>query len=257
MKGLVTDIERCSTHDGPGLRTVVFLKGCPLSCIWCHNPESILPYPEELFYKEKCIGCGKCAEGCMCGARVTCGREMTDDEIFDIILEDRDYYGEKGGVTISGGEPLAQQEFTESILKKCRDAGISTAIETSMFTYNPVILSLCDTIMTDIKVFDSDIHKKAVGIDNIKILENITRASSLGIPIIVRTPVVPGINATKENVRNTRDFLKSLENIQKYELLPYHPLGLSKARALNKNMREFEVPTTELMKELKEYADLS
>lgn len=107
---VVTDIERASVHDGPGIRTVVFFKGCPLKCAWCHNPECISPNPEMMFYPEKCIGCGQCEKGCYSGAKVMCGREMTDEEIMKEILSDRDYYGTDGGVTFSGGEPMMQKE---------------------------------------------------------------------------------------------------------------------------------------------------
>ena len=257
MKTYVADIERCSTHDGPGLRTVVFLKGCPLRCAWCHNPECISFEKDELFYADKCIGCGHCSEGCVTGARVICGRDMTTDEVLAEVLADRDYYGAHGGVTVSGGEPLAHRDFTLELLQKCRTEGIGTAVETSLFRYDEELLSLCDYIMTDVKIFDSAEHERYTGIGNHAILENIRRADSLGIPIIVRTPIVTGVNDSADNIRRTAEFVRLLKNARKYELLPYHPLGLSKARALGREMTEFVSPTKEKMEELKKYADIS
>ena len=254
MRTLVADIERCSTHDGPGLRTVVFLKGCPLNCAWCHNPECISFEAEELYYPEKCIGCGRCKEGCVAGARVICGRKMTVDEVFAEVLADRDYYGKKGGVTVSGGEPLAHPEFTRKLLYKCRNDGVGTAVETSMYRYDEDILTLCDYIMTDIKIYDSDTHRKYTGIGNEEILTNIKKADSLGVPMIVRTPVIPGVNDSADNIKQTADYIKTLKNAVKYELLPYHPLGLSKARALGREMTELSSPTNEKMEELRQYA---
>ena len=254
MSALVADIERCSTHDGPGLRTVVFLKGCPLNCAWCHNPECISFEPEELYYPDKCIMCGHCKDGCVAGARVTCGREMTADEVLAEVLADRDYYGEKGGVTVSGGEPLAHPDFTKELLYKCKINSVGTAVETSLYRYDGDILRLCDCIMTDIKIFDPELHKKYIGIDNTAVLENIKKADSLDIPIIVRTPVIPDVNDSTDNIMKTADFVRSLRNAVKYELLPYHPLGLTKARALGREMTEFSSPTKEKMEELKQYA---
>ena len=256
MTTYVADIERCSTHDGPGLRTVVFLKGCPLRCAWCHNPECISFDKEELYYPEKCIGCGRCAEGCVAGARVTCGREMTTDEVLAEVLADRDYYGERGGVTVSGGEPLAHPDFTKEILQKCRENGVGTAVETSMYRYDEEILSLCDCLMTDIKIFDPELHEQYTGVGNEAILANIKRADSLGIPMIIRTPVVVGVNDGKDNIKRTAEFVRGLKNAVKYELLPYHPLGLTKARALGREMTEFSSPTKAEMEELRQYADI-
>ena len=251
---LVADIERCSTHDGPGLRTVVFLKGCPLHCAWCHNPECISFDAEELFYADKCIGCGHCKDGCVTGARVTCGREMTADKVLEEVLADRDYYGKNGGVTVSGGEPLAHPDFTKELIYKCRENDIKTALETSLYRYDEEILSLVDVLMTDIKIFDSVEHKKYTGIGNEEILANIKRADTLDVPIIVRTPVVTGVNDSVENIKQTAFFVRSLKNAVKYELLPYHPLGLTKARALSREMTEFSSPTKEKMEELRQYA---
>ena len=257
MKTLVTEIQRFSIHDGPGIRTTVFLKGCPLRCEWCHNPECISPEKEEFFYPDKCIGCGKCHLGCYAGARVPCGKEMTPAEVLSEIMEDREYYGEDGGVTISGGEPLMHRDFTLALTKLCIEAGIKVALETTLYRFDEEILSLASHLMVDLKIFDSDRHKLYTGMGNETIKENIIRANSLGIPIWVRTPVVPGVNDTDENIIKTRDFLRGLENVQRYELLAYHPLGVSKARALGKEQKEFSLPSKERFEELKKYAYIS
>ena len=253
---LITEIQRFSIHDGPGIRTTVFLKGCPLHCAWCHNPEAISYDMQILSYPEKCIGCGRCDEGCFSGAKVVCGKSMSTDEVLSEVLQDKPYYGEDGGLTLSGGEPLSHRDFSLELLTKCRDNKIGTAIETSMYRFDRELLSLCDIIMCDIKIWDSELHKKYVGISNREILDNIRAADSLGIPMIIRTPIVPGINDTAENVKNTADFIKTLKNVQKYELLPYHPLGISKAQALGIKMQSFETPTKEKMEELRKYADI-
>ena len=256
-KTMITEIERFSIHDGPGIRTVVFLKGCPLHCAWCHNPECISFEKQELYYPEKCIGCGKCTEGCYAGARVLCGQEMTPYEVLKEILQDRAYYGEKGGLTLSGGEPLAHPAFSKELLRLCKNEGINTALETTLYRYDSDILSLTDHLMVDIKIWDNDLHQTYTGIGNREILENICRADGLGIPITVRTPIIPDVNDTTENIQCTAMFLKELEHVVAYELLPYHPLGQSKAEALGVIMPGFSIPTKEHMEELKHYADLS
>ncbi len=256
-KALITEIQRFSIHDGPGIRTTVFLKGCPLHCAWCHNPETISFSEETFYYPEKCISCGKCEAGCYSGARVTCGREMTVAEVLAEAGRDAAYYGTEGGVTVSGGEPLAHRGFTLALLRACRSAGLGTAMESSMYRHDPEILAELDILMADIKLFDDAKHRELTGIGNAEILENIKKADELGVPMIVRTPVVPGVNDTRENITQTAAFLKTLKHVIKYELLPYHPLGLAKARALGREMTEFPVPTKAKMEELQQYADLS
>ena len=250
LKGCIADIERAATHDGPGLRTTVFFKGCPLSCLWCHNPECISFEPQIMEYPEKCIGCGKCSEGCFAGAKVICGKEMTSDEVLKEVLLDKDYYKTDGGVTFSGGEPLAQLEFLSEIIDKCKKSGINCAIETSMIYYNEEIFKKLDLIMCDLKIWDSDIHKKYTGVGNEKIKENILKANSLNIPIVVRTPIIPEIN---QGIEEISQFLKPLNNVIQYELLPYHPLGEGKRRSLGLTENKFSIPTKEYMKELMKY----
>ena len=256
LTALITEIERFSVHDGPGIRTTVFLKGCPLHCVWCHNPECISFEPQMLRYPEKCIGCGKCDEGCYAGARVLCGKQMTVEDVMSEILADKPYYGEQGGVTISGGEPLAHREFTMALIDACHRESIHVGVESSLYRFDEELLSSLDLIMADLKIFDNEKHKKYVGIGNEGIKQNLRRADALGIPMIIRTPIVPGINDTVDNVSSTAAFLRTLKNVTAYELLPYHPLGISKAAALGIEMQEFTVPTAKQMEELKKYAHL-
>ncbi len=256
LKALVTDIERASYEDGPGLRTVVFFKGCPLSCVWCHNPECISKEPEILSYPEKCIGCGLCDKGCFSGAKVVCGKLMTDQEIMNEILLDKIYYGENGGVTFSGGEPMLHTEILNSLIQNCKSEGIKTAIETSLCIFDEGIFSKLDFIMADFKVWDSQKHKKYVGINNEVIKENFKKLDKLDIPFLVRTPIIPGINDTKEEISAIKDFLKGFKNIVGYELLPYHPLGVAKQKALGIEVTEFSIPNDSQMEDLREYAKL-
>ncbi len=228
-KGLVADIERFSTHDGPGIRTVVFFKGCPLNCEWCHNPECISFEKQTMFYPEKCIGCGQCDKGCYTGAKITCGKEYTAGELLTEILRDKPYYGEKGGVTFSGGEPLAQAEFLSEIIDLCKADGINCGVETSLIYMNKEIFKKLDIVMADLKIWDSEIHKKHTGVPNEKIIENFKTLNTLGVPIIMRTPVIPGI---EQGIDKIGEFAKSLCNVIEHELLEYHPLGEEKRKAL-------------------------
>ncbi|MDO4293112.1 MAG: glycyl-radical enzyme activating protein [Eubacteriales bacterium] len=250
VKGLIADVQRASTHDGPGIRTVIFFKGCPLSCVWCHNPECIEPCQEWMYYPEKCIYCGKCQYGCFAGAKVICGSVMTTGELMEELLLDKAYY-RRGGVTFSGGEPLLQGDFLEEMLKNCREVGIHTAIETSLCIFRESIFAKADFVMADLKVWDSKIHKECTGIENEGILENFRKLNRMGVKVAARTPVIPEIN---QNIPEISGFLKTLENVISYELLPYHSMGITKAAALGRNMKVFTTPSPEKMEELKKYA---
>lgn len=250
---IVADIQRCTTEDGPGLRTTVFFKGCPLRCAWCHNPECIDPKPRMLCYPEKCIGCGRCEEGCYTGAKVVCGKEMTVEAVMAEILQDQPYYGREGGVTFSGGEPLLQRDFLIEILDACRKAGIHTAVETSLCIYDEEVFRRLDLVMADLKIWDSALHQQYTGLPNEQIKEHFARLNALGLPIIARTPVIPGV---EQNIPEIAAFLKGLENVRRYELLPYHPLGEEKRAALGLEPMGFEIPSKEQMKELKQYVFL-
>lgn len=249
--GMIADIQRASIHDGSGIRTTVFFKGCPLSCKWCHNPECIGFEKEILFYPEKCIHCGMCDKGCFSGARVVCGKEMNADSVLSEIMLDVPYYGKNGGVTFSGGEPLAQKEFLSECIDKCKEKNINCAVETSLIYYDEEIFKKLDFVMADLKIWNSDLHKKYTGVGNETIIENFKRLNTLAVPIIARTPVIP---ETEQGIDKISEFLKTLENVKKYELLPYHPLGNSKRSALGLQPDGFSVPTKEYVKELEKYA---
>ena len=253
---IIFDIERGAMHDGPGIRTVVFFKGCPLRCAWCHNPESRAFAPQELYYPEKCIGCGRCAEGCYTGARRLCGSDMTVEQVMEVIRSDVPYYGTEGGATFSGGEPQCQPEFLNELVDACRQEGIHTAIETSMAVYHPQILQKLGLLIVDIKLWNDPLHQQYVGISNRSIIENVRRADTLGIPILVHTPIIPGVNDTEAEITAIRDFVRSLQNAVGYELLPYHPLGEDKQRALGLEPVRFSVPTARSMECLRTCAAL-
>lgn len=191
-----------------------------------------------------------CHKGCYSGAKVICGREMTAQEVLNEVLEDVPYYTEGGGITISGGEPMAQNEFLKELITLCKKNNINCALETSLIYYDEEIFKNLDFIMADLKIWDNDLHKKYTGVGNEKIKENFIKLNSLNIPIIARTPVIPEI---EQGIDKISEFLKNLENVKKYELLPYHPLGVSKQKALGMELKEFTVPSKEYMKELDKY----
>ena len=256
MTAIVADIQNASLHDGPGVRTTIFFKGCPLNCAWCHNPECIKKEPQILNYPEKCIGCGECEKGCFSGAKVVCGKEMTADEIFSEILLDVEYYSENGGVTFSGGEPLLYPNMLKKLIELCNGHNIKTAIETSLYIYEEEILNSVDYIMADFKIFNDKKHQKYTGVSNERIKNNFLMLNSLNKPFLVRTPIIPTINDTPEEIINISNFVKKLNNAMGLELLPYHPLGNSKRKALGMESLNFEIPSPELMKELNNYVKL-
>lgn len=253
---VIFDIQRGGMHDGPGIRTVVFFKGCPLRCRWCHNPESWDVRPQELFYPEKCISCGGCAAGCYTGARTLCGKDMSVEDVMVPILADRLYYGAEGGVTLTGGEPQMQADFALELTDACRAEGVGVAIETSMVLYRSDLLGKMTLIIADVKLWDDTRHREYTGVSNAAILENIRRADTLGVPLLIRTPVIPTVNDTAEEISAICDFVKTLKNAVGYELLPYHPFGLDKARVLGLTMPRYPEPTKEQMQTLRAYADL-
>ncbi|MCL2059629.1 MAG: glycyl-radical enzyme activating protein [Oscillospiraceae bacterium] len=251
--GIIADIQRFSLHDGPGIRTSVFVKGCNMRCAWCHNPETIAFEPEILLKMENCIGCGQCEKGCFAGAKVLCGQEMTVEEVLAQVMLDAPYYGETGGITITGGEPACQAEFCAGLLRACRENGIHTAIETNLCfnldTLRPMLSEL-DLVMADIKLFDDAAHRQWTGVGNGLLMDNLAAISGLGIPLIVRTPVVPGVNATEEDIEAIAAFASGLPSLVYYELLPYHSLGLSKGKAQNWAYAKFDKPEHDFMLKL-------
>lgn len=256
VNAIVADIQHASVHDGPGLRTTVFFKGCPLSCVWCHNPECIEKEPQILFYPEKCIGCGMCDNGCYSGAKVICGKEMSVQEIFSEILMDKAYYGADGGVTFSGGEPMLHSQVLKELISMCKKEEIKTAIETSLILFDEEIFKNIDFVMADFKIWDNQKHKEYTGVYNDTIKENFKKLDALGVDFLVRTPIIPGINDSPYEISSIKNFIKDFKNIKGYELLPYHPLGTSKRIALGKEAVNFKIPENSVMEELRRYADL-
>jgi pyruvate formate lyase activating enzyme len=266
---LVTNIQGYSIHDGPGIRTVVFLKGCGLECQWCSNPECISPHPEVGFIKTLCTQCGQCAEVCPegalvyeagkfpyidrkqcngCGvcssvcsyqALVLYGKPMSTDEVFDAVEKDRMFYqASGGGVTVSGGEPLLQPGFVGDLLEKCRRAGIHTCLETSGYAAESAlrqVLPYTDYILYDLKHLNSEKHRRYTGQPNGRILANAEIVAASGVETLFRMPLVPGINDDLPNIKETAEFLHGLgNNAPRIELMPYHRLGKGKYEALDR-----------------------
>lgn len=265
MYGMITDIQRFSLNDGPGIRTTVFLKGCNLHCAWCHNPETIRKKNELMVYPANCIGCGHCVPVCPSGARsiaagvlefdrsrcTACGacaavcfpgalkmagRSVSVAEVMGEILQDRAYYADSGGgVTLSGGELFCQAEFTDALIDACREEKIPVAVETNLnwqFESARPILEKLDLIMFDVKIFDSVEHKRWTGVENAELLDNARRLDTLDRPLIARTPLISGATDSAENIRAIAGFLRNFRNLRCYELLNFNPLGDSKYRAL-------------------------
>jgi pyruvate formate lyase activating enzyme len=261
VTGLVSDFQRFSIHDGPGIRTIVFLKGCPLHCAWCQNPETLSHKPEIMLVPGNCIGCGKCLEACpndciihaagrvsaidralcalpecgrcqnVCYANAIniCGRYLTVKEVMDEVERDEEFYFRTGGgVTFSGGEPFAQPRFLERLAREARKRKLHSAIETcgySQFETMRPILELMDIVLYDVKHMDPESHRLGTGVANGLILDNLKRVDSLGIPIRVRLPLVPGFNDSAENIRATASFVAGLANLEALDILPYHRMG--------------------------------
>lgn len=268
--GVVFDIKKFSIHDGPGIRTTVFLKGCPLRCLWCHNPESQRSGPEVMLRGERCIACAACLEACAQGAitingsgavtdRALCvecglctascyaearelvGRTMTVAEVLAEIEGDISFYDESGGgVTFSGGDPLLQRDFLLALLKACRAKEIHTAVDTSgSFSWPALemIRPYVDLFLYDLKLMDEERHKRVTGVSNRLILQNLEALSKLGHKIIIRVAVVPGINDDERNIYQTGAFAASLPHLQGVSLLAYHDSAVQKYENLNRDYR--------------------
>ena len=270
MKATIFDIQRNSFVDGPGIRTTVFFKGCNLHCKWCHNPESQSAQKQMMYYKDKCIGCGKCAEVCpnqlkkcdFCGkcelycpadARKVCGKEYSVDEVFNEIAKDKMFYENSGGgATFSGGECMLQTDFLCEILKKCKDNGIHTAVDTAgnvPWQYFEKILPYTDLFLYDVKAISDDLHKQGTGVSNRLILENLEKLSGKR-DIIVRIPLIGGFNDSETEVSGIAEFLKKIKCIKK-EPLPYHSMGEHKYDALGIKNKKYSAPCKDKMEEIK------
>jgi pyruvate formate lyase activating enzyme len=235
---LVFDIARGSYEDGPGIRTVVFFKGCPLKCVWCQNPESQRAEAEELFYAERCIKCGRCADGCHSLARRKAGDFYEPGKLARLILRDKIFYEtSSGGVTFSGGEPLMYIDYILQVSKRLKEDKIHIAVETSgYFDFEKLekgLLPLIDLFLFDIKILDPVKHLEFTGKDNRRILRNLEKLLKNGSTVMPRIPLVPGYTATKENLSGIAELLKNHE-LTEYELLTYNPSGLDKWERLGK-----------------------
>lgn len=221
-KGIVFSFKRYSVHDGPGIRQTVFFKGCPLNCWWCHNPES-QDIKSETALRNNIL------DGINFGQQETIGKLMTTDEVMSEIEKDSIFYDESGGgVTFSGGEPLMQHKFLLALLNRCNDAGIHTAVDTTGYTSPKVFMPIAekaDLFLYDLKLMDDEKHKKYTGVPNKAILENLKYLNELKKAVIVRFPVIPGINDTEKNISAMKEFLLPLKNIRKLALLPYHNIA--------------------------------
>ena len=276
LKGIVFNVMRYCVHDGPGIRTTVFLKGCPLRCSWCHNPEGQSPEIQFSFREDRCIRCGTCFDACpndaveklgdrylplrerceSCGtcvptcyaeAREQVGTAMTVEDVVSEILKDRSFYEQSGGgVTFSGGEPLLHPTFLQHLLQRCHANQIHTAVETTGFCSEETLRSVMpdiDLFLYDLKIMDSDAHRRFTGVGNERILSNLMVLSRSGKNIIVRIPIIPGINDHPANIQGIIDFLHEHTTVSVVHLLPYHNLGHDKALRLGMDTEELGIPS--------------
>ncbi|WP_410514590.1 glycyl-radical enzyme activating protein [Paenibacillus sp. BR2-3] len=284
-KGIVCDIQRYSLHDGPGIRSIVFLQGCPLRCVWCSNPEtqamqSQLMYQEEkcrdcrrcaavcpvqaISYtpmlridRSRCISCGQCAEVCHTGALAMSGKGMTVREVIQELKKDESYYRRSsGGITFSGGEPLFQSSYVIELMRACKSQGWHTAVETTAFCNPDVlenVLPLLDLVLLDIKHMDDRKHEQYVKQSNELVLSNALRLAQLGAAIIVRVPVIPGFNNTVREIGEIAAFAAGLPGIKELHLLPFHRLGANKYNYLESrySMENNEPPADQEMESLR------
>jgi pyruvate formate lyase activating enzyme len=292
MKGLVFNIQRFSVSDGPGIRTTVFLKGCPLHCKWCHNPESISPDEQLVLRADRCVRCGdcfalcknhavrrvnggfttirdlcvecsECIEVCNAEAREIAGKEMSKNEVMKEVEKDVIFYEQSGGgVSFSGGEPLLQHEFLQALLEACREKGIHTVVDTAGFT-SPDILkkvsAFVDLFLFDLKTLDEQKHREFTGVSNSLILGNLKRLAEWKKQTIVRIPIIPGVNDDPVSIRQSGAFVASLGNVSEIHLLPYHTIGVEKYKRLGMEyvMEQTVPPSADdlstIVKELRNY----
>lgn len=274
QKGLVFGIQHFSIHDGEGIRSNVFLKGCPLRCLWCHNPEGLSSQIGIQYIQNKCRGCGRCGyifknmhdlyiktesqkqvyvDQCVYGALEPVGKWMTVTEVIDDVMKDLRFFKESdGGITVSGGEPMLQHEFTLALLKEAKKRGIQTAMETSGFAlleqYKQV-LPYVDEFLWDYKETDEIKHKEFTGVSNQRILENLDALYKDGANIILRCTIIPGLNDTEEHFRGIAQRSSQMKNLKGVELMPYHKFGVAKDTRIGRmEQKEYEVPSKNMKK---------
>ena len=264
-RGRIFDIQRFCLQDGPGIRTAVFFKGCPLHCAWCHNPESWERVPELLYRATACVGCGACAavcsagahrmenghafdralctncgacaDACPTGALETCGREATVSEVLTTVLRDRAFYREEGGMTVSGGEPFLQTDFLLALLQAAKAEGIHTAVETSGATSAEALLAAAehtDLFLYDCKLAPGEAHRRFTGVDGVQLHENLRVLDAHGAKSILRCPIIPTVNDHAAHFAYIAELAASLANVTAVHIQPYHATGLSKAASLGK-----------------------
>lgn len=263
--GIIFDIKRFAIHDGEGIRTTLFIKGCPLRCPWCHNPEGRTKDFELMWFSSLCIGCGECERACSQNAlKLDCGKvninrqkctlnadctaacpsnalqlngwEITAEQAFEEILKDKVFYMSSGGVTLSGGDPFAQAEFSLAILELCKKNGINTAVETCMYAKEEDVIrfaSVVDQFFVDIKIFDNEKHQKIIGTDNERILSNFKVLCRLGANVCVRIPIIPGFTDDDENISSIANFVSTTSKNVSIELLNYNTLAENKFESLD------------------------
>lgn len=266
MTGTVFNIQRFCVNDGPGIRTTVFLKGCPLSCAWCHNPESKSPRPELFYDADQCVSCGRCVslcpqkahlmengrhqlrrESCVrcmacaethCPALAAAGETRRAEDVMAEVLRDRPFYqASGGGMTLSGGEPFFQEAFVLDLLRLAREAQVHTCVETCGFAPLSLLEQAArwvDLFLYDIKLTDPALHRQWTGVSNDRILENLRALDKMGAKTVLRCPVIPGVNDTLAHFQGVAKIANSLTHLQEIHLEPYHPLGVSKARRLGR-----------------------
>lgn len=268
--GLVFGIQHFSIHDGPGIRSNVFLKGCPLRCLWCHNPEGLSPRVELQYFEGKCRHCGACghvyqnlgafpsmseaevehyAHACPYHALQTVGKRMTVSEVMENVAKDKAYFeGSGGGLTISGGEPMLQPGFVFALLREARQQGIGTAIETSGYASTSDYLEiapLVNTFLWDYKATGAERHKELTGVSNHLILANLHALHDAGASIVLRCPIIPGVNDTEEHLAEIGRLCQELPHLLGFEVMPYHRLGIAKAGRVGIKQKAYEVPSQE------------
>jgi len=283
--GIISNIQKFSIHDGPGIRTTVFFKGCPLRCKWCHNPETQLTDRELILWpgrciscgaclvsceqsaissdagviqtdRTKCIVCGDCVEKCYAQSREIVGREMSVEEVMEEIERDRLFYDESGGgVTFSGGEPMFQPDFLEALVRKCKEKEIHNALDTCGFALwenFDRIRDYVDLFLYDLKQMDDIQHQELTGVSNQLILDNLRKLSERGHNLILRVPIISGINDNQEQVRQIGEFAITLPHLIRLDLLPYHQIAMEKYQRLDKVylLRETHPPTVEGVNEI-------
>lgn len=255
MEGLIFDIKHYAVHDGPGIRQTVFFKGCPLSCWWCHNPESQLAKPEK-HIRDKVL------DGHTFQKEEEIGYYLHEDELMKIIEEDTIFFDESGGgVTFSGGEPLMQPDFLKATAKKCKEAKIHTALDTSGYTEQKALLGIMpfiDLFLYDLKIIDDELHKKYTGVSNKSILENLELLSESGKEIRLRFPVIPDITDTQKNLDEVKNYLSGLKNVKHIDILSYHDISKGKYQRYNKEykMKDKKLKQGEVQHIKKEFQSL-